>query len=452
MHAYLLADVHIHVEIPVSYAHAYAYAIRNSSVWMVSSLGVPRPQRIATISAQPQVVKEQSRQSGEDSWMEGDDSGGDGEDEEETADVQAVPLNNPEGVCVDRDGIVYVTDTIRSCVRKMTSQGKVLRFAGADVPGYEDGALEQARFRHPRGVCVLHQPISRDDKSRAGAVLVVCDTENHCVRIISGECVATLAGCAEEGGYRDGPASQALFDMPWAACAVEDGTAVLVCDYKNHCIRKVTVDSDHQGVVVSTVFGKPQQAGDACDQLRNPWSICQVRDSIVIGDKLNQRVVMFDLSQSTSSTVLSSLWPDSMRFAPRGMASDGSSLYLSDSWQSQIWRVQRDMSTTGELRLLERIAGTGLPDHRVRACKASCACLVFCVHACRHAHIQTPWLATYIHRTARATFASSSAQQAWPWTVLGVFILPTTGITACANAEKCARTRFGSSWPSSCSL
>jgi sugar lactone lactonase YvrE len=329
---------------------------------MVSSLGVPRPQRIAPASEQAAPAAEKTRNADVESWMDGDDDEDVEEEEESVVGEQAVPLNSPEGICVDKDGWVYVTDTVRSCVRKVTPQGKVLRFAGTDAPGYLDGALLQACFRHPRGICVVQAADRRTDKNR-GTVLVVCDTENHCMRMISDGHVTTVAGCAGLEGHRDGPASQALFNMPWAACAIEGGSAVAVCDHKNHCIRKITV-GDGQEATVSTVFGKPQEAGDACDQLRQPWSICEVRDGIVVGDKLNQRVVMFDLSQRAPCMVLSSLWPDSMWFAPRGMAFDGTSLYMSNSWQSQIWRAQRDSDATGQLRLLDTIAGTGLPDHR----------------------------------------------------------------------------------------
>ncbi len=278
-------------------------------------------------------------------------------DEDEDAQEPSVLLNNPEGVCVDKSGFVYVTDTIRSCVRKITPQGKVVRFAGMDTPGYKDGAcLTEACFRHPRGICVLNLSLSENNHGGGGAVLVVCDTENHCVRMIREGHVTTLAGCAAQEGHKDGPALDALFNMPWAVCGLDDGESVLVCDYQNHCIRKISGD-DGAGRVASTVYGTPGASGDACEQLYCPWSICQTRQGIIIGDKMNQRVILFDLEQRTASIVLSALWPDSVRFAPRGLASDGPCLYMSDSWQSQIWCVQRDAESEGQFRIMRKIAG-----------------------------------------------------------------------------------------------
>jgi hypothetical protein len=358
---------------------------------MVSSLGVPRPQRVMVPSTQkPDVVAAPSNEEaqGEHSWMDGDDVEELYDEEDESSREPSALLNNPEGICLDKSGSIFVTDTIRSCVRRITPQGKVLRFAGTDTPGYKDGILSEASFRHPRGICVLSPSQSGNNHNHSGCdtVLVVCDTENHCVRIIregSGSVttvadsvttvagsVTTVAGSAAQQGYKDGPAREALFNMPWAVCALDDGASVLVCDYSNHCIRKVTVrneDGDAADQVVSTVYGTPETSGEACEQLWCPWSICQTSQGIVVGDKMNQRVILFDLEQRTPSMILSSLWPDSVRFAPRGLASDGTSLYMTDAWQSQIWCVQRDAdSDSRQLSALRKIAGAVLVDVNVR--------------------------------------------------------------------------------------
>jgi hypothetical protein len=62
-------------------------------------------------------------------------------------------------------------------------------------------------------------------------------------------------GIGAGGAYRDGPAQQALFDMPSAVLPLPDGT-VLVADTLNHCIRAI-----RNGVV--TTFAGSANAGAA---------------------------------------------------------------------------------------------------------------------------------------------------------------------------------------------
>lgn len=339
-----------------------------SSVWMVSSLGVPGPAR--SRDSGPAVTGEAPNDPGvtqnvKDGGGEGDRDSSSGdeinvdeedfEDDEDEEYGEVVPLNNPEGICVSGSGIVYVTDTVRSCIRSISQRGKVYAVAGRDGPGYKDGAADVAMFRHPRGLCLL--PGGQEDE----VVLAVCDTENHCIRLVRGGEVSTLAGGPGESGHADGVANEARFHTPWNLCVVDEGQSLLVCDSGNHCIRKISgVESEN--VTVTTIYGKPHHAGCGQDELDFPWSICVFNGSILVGDKLNQRLVMFDIVSNKTSTVLSDFWQEGAQFSPRGLATAGSAVYMSHSWQSQIWRLGND--SNGKLCALDRIAGTGLPNHR----------------------------------------------------------------------------------------
>ena len=353
-----------------------------SSVWMVSSLGVPGPARSRDSGASIPAESPDdpaAKQEVKDGGGEGDDGDSSSDDEinvdeevfedDEDDDVgEVVPLNNPEGICVSASGIVYVTDSVRSCIRGINQRGKVYAVAGRDVPGHKDGAADAAMFRHPRGLCLL--PGDQEDE----VVLAVCDTENHCIRLVRHGMVSTLAGGLGESGHADGVANQARFHTPWNLCCVDEGRSLLVCDSGNHCVRKISgLGGDN--VTVTTLFGKPGRNGSGGDELHFPWSICVLNGSILVGDKLNQRLVMFASESDKIPTVLSDLWPEGAQFSPRGLAAAGSALYMSHSWQSQIWRLDHD--SDGKLCALDRIAGTGLPNHRDgkgELCEFFCPC------------------------------------------------------------------------------
>lgn len=68
--------------------------------------------------------------------------------------------------------------------------------------------------------------------------------------------VVTVAGTPGVSGFRDGPASQALFTSPVGICCDSKGN-VFAADASNHCIRKIEPNG-----TVSTFVGNPTQPGN----------------------------------------------------------------------------------------------------------------------------------------------------------------------------------------------
>src|SRR4029079_17582067 len=64
-------------------------------------------------------------------------------------------FNYPEGIAVDKEGTLYVTDTTNSVVRKVSPAGEVTTRAGAVGRfGSADGIGTSARFRRLSGIGV----------------------------------------------------------------------------------------------------------------------------------------------------------------------------------------------------------------------------------------------------------------------------------------------------------
>jgi sugar lactone lactonase YvrE len=150
----------------------------------------------------------------------------------------AAKFNNPVGIAVDGQGIVYVTDELNQRVRKITTGGIVTTFAGSAQQGINDGTGSAAQFYNPQGIA-----------SDAQGNLVVVDSRSFLIRKVTpGAVVTTLAGNIVLG-FTDGTGSAAQFRTPTGAALDAQGN-VYVADWSNHAIRKIT-----PGGVVTTLAG-----------------------------------------------------------------------------------------------------------------------------------------------------------------------------------------------------
>ncbi|MEO6190785.1 MAG: T9SS type A sorting domain-containing protein [Saprospiraceae bacterium] len=60
----------------------------------------------------------------------------------------------PTGICSDINGNIYVTDQYNNSIRKISPDGTVITLAGTGVPGSMDGPGVTASFLNPLGICI----------------------------------------------------------------------------------------------------------------------------------------------------------------------------------------------------------------------------------------------------------------------------------------------------------
>ncbi|WP_229210490.1 gluconolaconase [Duganella sp. CF517] len=185
---------------------------------------------------------------------------------------QAASFNTPSGLAIDGAGNLYVADTGNNAIRKITPDGKVSTLAGDGLAGDKDGRGAAARFNGPIGVAV-------DD----GGVVYVSDTYNDRIRRITPQGdVTTIAG-GGRAGKADGPAAQALFDLPTGLAVAANGD-LYIADTGNHAIRKL----DKLGVVTTVAEAVD---GERASLLRSPVAVALTADGyLYVGSNSHGRL------------------------------------------------------------------------------------------------------------------------------------------------------------------
>lgn len=167
-------------------------------------------------------------------------------------------LNGPQGLAVDAQGNVYISDTGNNRVREvLASDGTIVNFAGNanGTAGFSgDGsAATSAELDGPRGIAV----------DNGGSNLFIADSINEVIRNVSGGTINTIAGTPGSAGFSGdgGPATSAQFNSP-EGLAVDAAGNLYVADNGNQVIRKGESAGTH---TMSTIAGTPGTAGYAGD-------------------------------------------------------------------------------------------------------------------------------------------------------------------------------------------
>ena len=128
---------------------------------------------------------------------------------------------------------------------------------------------------------------------RPDGVIVVADTQNYRIRLVTPEgVVSTLAGSSQ--GSADGTGAAAMFNFPSSVALLPNGV-IVVADQGNHRIRLVTPEG-----VVSTLAGSTFGYLDgigAAARFSNPFGVAVLPNSlIVVSDSGNQLIRLVTLA------------------------------------------------------------------------------------------------------------------------------------------------------------
>ncbi len=250
-----------------------------------------------------------------------------------------VRFSSPKGIATDLT-FLYVADSANHKIRRVSLTGATTTYAGSGNPGAVDNVGTSASFSSPEGVAVI------------GLDVYVADTGNHTIRKLTpstgavGE-ATTFAGAAGISGFTDGVAGPlARFFSPSSLAAI--GTDLYVADSRNHVIRRINASG-----FVTTLAGTAGIPGSADNPVgtsagfNTPRGIGSDGASLFVADTLNHTVRRITTGGAVTTAAGNPPNAGSVdgtgsaaRFrAPAGAAVIGDNVFVSDTGNGTIRKI-----------------------------------------------------------------------------------------------------------------
>jgi sugar lactone lactonase YvrE len=250
------------------------------------------------------------------------------------------PLAYP-GKVVAVDGRLWIADTGHNRILEVDpATGDVLAAYGSGAQGDVDGPTTEATFNAPQGLAV------------ADTVLYVADTNNHLIRaidLVTGE-VSTIAGTGAQGWPpATGPAQSTALSTPWDVL-FSDGILYIA----NAGTHQIWVLNTATGVLGPLIGSALEGTGNGAFQqaeLAQPSGLALAGDQLFFADSESSSIRVGYLAAYTTALVVGG---DANLFEfgdddgtgnearlqhPLGLAVSGTTLYVADTYNSKIKRI-----------------------------------------------------------------------------------------------------------------
>jgi len=202
-------------------------------------------------------------------------------------------FNHPRAVVMCPNGYIIVADTLNHVLRRIDQNGYVTLFAGLPGDsGFDDGPIEQARFFQPSGLYIT-----------TDGTLYIADSANHAIRRIQNGIVSTIAGQPGapvslsdyfEGGHVDGSISEATFNFPRDIALLPNGY-IVVADSLNHSIRIIT-PTETRTILGGGDAGRFHYSTENL-RLTRPEGVATDGETLFISDTFNNVVLALPLTE-----------------------------------------------------------------------------------------------------------------------------------------------------------
>lgn len=268
----------------------------------------------------------------------------------------AARFYSPRGLTTDGTNL-YVADTSNHAIRKVEiATGIVTTLAGCSgTSGYTDGAGAAARFRYPKGI------------TTDGTNLFVVDNTSTIRKIeIATGTVTTLAVAAENGGSADGAGPTAGFGF--LVGIATDGTNLFVADSRNNTIRKIVIATGEMTTLAGTTgTSGTTDATGAAARFRGPQGITTDGTNLFVTDSFNNTIRKVEIATGTVTTLAGSgqsgaedgTGATASFSNPFGITTDGTDLFVTDFGNCNIRKVK---IATGVVTTLAGAGSRGAAD------------------------------------------------------------------------------------------
>jgi sugar lactone lactonase YvrE len=212
----------------------------------------------------------------------------------------AASLNMPHEIVFDRDGHLYVAERDSHVVRRVDAKtGTISTLAGTGVAGFDGdgGPAARAHLRSPHSVALA--PDGR---------LLICDTGNHRLRAVdlaTGR-IATIGGTGERLPTPDGaPLAGTPLNGPRAVAIAGDGSIYLALREGNAIYRIAPGAGTLHHLAGTGTQGHTGDGGPArLATLGGPKGLALAGRGLYVADTENHAIRRVDLDRGTIETVL----------------------------------------------------------------------------------------------------------------------------------------------------
>lgn len=259
------------------------------------------------------------------------------------ADDSSVTFNLPTGITTDGTNL-YVIDYGNYTIRKIAlSTGVVTTLAGGDglVGSVDADVGTDARFNVLNGI------------TTDGISLYVTDSNNTIRRIVieSGK-VTTLAGSPGAAGSADGKQDKARFNLPGRITT--DGPNLYVTDFYNRTIRKIELSTGEVTTIAGIIgpLGSDEGTADGIGSeahFYQPNGITTDGTYLYVTDSYKNTIRKIEIATNNVTTIsgikgtaghVDSADGTPSFDTPIGITTDGTALYIADSQNNSIRRIE----------------------------------------------------------------------------------------------------------------
>ena len=266
-------------------------------------------------------------------------------------------LDFPAGLVTD-SRTVWVANSRNNTIVAIDIASRTAQVVAGETfkEGNNDGIGGTARFNSP------------DGETLVGRNIYVADTNNSDIRKLNldTKAVTTAAGIANISGTDDGPAGQAHFNLPTQLA--NDGNNVYITDSGNSTIRRLSLSDN----IVKTIGGQAQQTGKddgpaTKSTFNGPRGIATDGKYLYISDTGNDIIRKIDLSTMETKTIagtgeegVNNGPGNKATFSnPGAMCINGSSLYVLDADNHAIRKIDTSSNEVSTLTLVNGHIGSG---------------------------------------------------------------------------------------------
>jgi sugar lactone lactonase YvrE len=259
------------------------------------------------------------------------------------------------------DGVtLYVANSRNNTIAKIDLAGHSISLLAGQLfkEGTADGPGTSALFTSPSGMALV------------GSNLYVSDTNDSTIRQIAlpGGMVSTVAGTANIPGTDDGKGGAAHFNLPTQIAADPNGSRLFVTDTDNSIVRMIQLPD----MIVKTIAGQPGTDGKvdgppSKSAFNRPRGVATDGKFVYVSDTGNDIIRKIDLSNMTTSTLAGTgeegdkdgAGTEAQFNNPGAMATDGTTIYVLDADNHGVRKIDAASGAVTKLTLVNGHIGSG---------------------------------------------------------------------------------------------